>query len=49
MELGLTGKVALVTGSYRGTGQLIAQRLADEGDDLSGAAIAAGDQCDFTC
>lgn len=31
MDLGLTGKVALVTGSHRGTGQIIAQTLANEG------------------
>ena len=31
MKLDLENKVALVTGSYRGTGQIIAQRLADEG------------------
>lgn len=31
MELELTGKVALVTGSHRGTGQIIAEKLAAEG------------------
>lgn len=31
MDLGLTGKRALVTGSYRGTGAGIARTLADEG------------------
>lgn len=31
MELGLKNKIALVTGSNRGTGQIIAKRLASEG------------------
>lgn len=31
MDLGLTGKCALVTGSYRGTGSIIARSLAAEG------------------
>jgi 3-oxoacyl-[acyl-carrier protein] reductase len=54
MELGLSGKTALVTGSYRGTGAIIASRLLDEGAtvlihgftreeaDASRAAIGAG-------
>ena len=36
MELGLAGKVALVTGSYRGTGAGIAEALAG---DLEASAI----------
>ena len=31
MELGLTASTAPVTGSYRGTGQIIARQLLDEG------------------
>ena len=31
MDLGIRNRVALVTGSHRGTGQVIAQRLAAEG------------------
>lgn len=31
MDLGLTGRIALVTGSNRGTGEVIARRLAAEG------------------
>ena len=31
MDLGISGKSALVTGSYRGTGAGIAACLADEG------------------
>ena len=34
MDLGLAGKVAIVTGSSRGIGRGIAARLADEGADV---------------
>ena len=34
MDLGLAGKVALVTGSSRGIGRAIATRLVEEGADV---------------
>lgn len=42
MDLGLQGKVALVTGSERGTGSVIAQRLAEEGATVIAHGFAAG-------
>ena len=42
MELGLKSKVALVTGSYRGTGEIIAKRLADEGAAVIGHGLEQG-------
>ena len=42
MELGLEGKVALVTGSYRGTGAGIAEALASEGATVLVHGFEAG-------
>jgi 3-oxoacyl-[acyl-carrier protein] reductase len=47
MELGLDGKVALVTGSYRGTGAGIARVLAAEGATVVVHGLVAG-QADGT-
>lgn len=50
MDLGLSGSSALVTGSYRGTGAIMARALLDEGVDVwvhgleSGQAEAAVDE-----
>eukprot|EP00752_Nemacystus_decipiens_P018062 g16194.t1 len=42
MDLALKGKTALVTGSYRGTGQIIAQTLAAEGVNVLVHGLEAG-------
>lgn len=42
MELGLRGRTALVTGSYRGTGAAIARVLADEGATVVVHGLEAG-------
>ena len=45
MDLGLSGKVAIVTGASRGLGRAIAQTLASEGMNIS-AAARSKDQLD---
>ena len=47
MELGLSGRVALVTGSWRGTGAGIARVLASEGVTVLVHGLEA-DMCDTT-
>jgi 3-oxoacyl-[acyl-carrier protein] reductase len=42
MDLGLEGRVALVTGSNRGTGAIIAERLAAEGATVIAHGFTAG-------
>lgn len=42
MDLGISGKIALVTGSYRGTGQIIAERLANEGATVIAHGLEEG-------
>lgn len=42
MDLGLQGRVALVTGSHRGTGAVIAERLAAEGATVIGHGFEPG-------
>jgi len=42
MDLGLSGSTALVTGSYRGTGQIIARALLDEGVTVWVHGLEAG-------
>ena len=42
MDLGFEGKTVLVTGSYRGTGQAIAERFAAEGATVAVHGLEAG-------
>ncbi len=54
MELNLVGKIALVTGSHRGTGEIIAKTLAREGATVvfhsnDDKAIAAVDETTGAC
>jgi len=42
MDLGLTGKAAIVTGASRGIGKAIALALAREGCDVMAAAPSGG-------
>ena len=48
MDLGLDGKVALVTGSYRGTGAGIARMLAAEGATVLVHGFEPGQQRNAT-
>jgi len=42
MDLGLVDKIALITGSHRGTGEIIARRLAEEGARVIVHSLAEG-------
>ena len=43
MDLGLDGKVALITGGSKGIGRACAERLAEEGCEVLVVARTAGD------
>src|SRR3989442_14723825 len=42
MDLGLTGKIAFVTGASKGIGRAVAEQLASEGADIVITARTAG-------